>query len=418
MTQPKPNQRDVDILRRMAQRKIEIAQDPVNLERKRLWYALDGGTGGRPMVLAEVGGVMKEALPDTTLQCTDEWARGIERVLRAEIYQFEVLKDDHVIEPFMPAYWEMNVSSYGVEPVQHRPDNAGRLGARRWDPPIKDLDKDLDRMHPRTYSVDRQGTLATQAAMESVFGSILPVRIQGSFWWSLGMTNTAIDLIGLENLMLFMYDNPAGLHRLMNLLCEDYLAYAKWLEGERLLTLNNGNHYTGSGSIGYTLDLPARDWKVGMPVRTQDLWALLESQETVGVGPDLFEEFIFGYQLKIAKCFGKIYYGCCEPVHTRIQVLKKLPNMARVSVSPWADENAMARECGRQIVFSRKPNPAIISTENFDEAAIRADVGRTLDAAKGCRLEIIMKDVHTLNNEPQRLARWVQIAMEEIDRRA
>jgi len=66
-------------------------------------------------------------------------------------------------------------------------------------------------------------------------------------------------------------------------------------------------------------------------------------------------------------------------------------------------------------VYSRKPNPTLISTERFDEAAIRADIRHTLSAAKGCRVELVMKDVHTLNNEPERAARWVKIAREEIE---
>jgi hypothetical protein len=232
------------------------------------------------------------------------------------------------------------------------------------------------------------------------------------------MTITAIDLIGLENLMLFMFDQPEGLHRLMAFLRDDHLAVARWLEGEGLLCLDNLNDYIGSGSMGYTRDLPQPDWKPGMPVRTRDLWVLCESQETVGVGPEQFEEFIFPYQLDLARHFGKCYYGCCEPVNNRWHILKRLPNLARVSVSPWADEPFMAAACGREVVYSRKPNPSLISTSRFDEEAIRADLRRTLSAAGGCRLEIIMKDVHTLNNEPGRLARWVRLAREAIAERA
>ena len=109
-----------------------------------------------------------------------------------------------------------------------------------------------------------------------------------------------------------------------------------------------------------------------------------------------------------------MYYGCCEPVHSRIHILKAIPNLDRVSVSPWADEAIMARELGRRYVYSRKPSPAQISTARFDEDAIRADLRQTLTTARDCRLEIIMKDVHTLNNQPERLPRWVQLARETI----
>ena len=44
--------------------------------------------------------------------------------------------------------------------------------------------------------------------------------------------------------------------------------------------------------------------------------------------------------------------------------------------------------------------------------------GTTLSVTKpnNCSVEIVMKDVHTLNGEPGRLARWVKIARQEIDR--
>ena len=103
-----------------------------------------------------------------------------------------------------------------------------------------------------------------------------------------------------------------------------------------------------------------------------------------------------------------------ENLNNRWHVIRRIPNLARVSVSPWADQEFLAEAFGREYVFSRKPNPTLISTQVFDESLIRADIRRTLDIAGGTRLEIIMKDVHTLNNEPERLARWVQIAREEI----
>jgi hypothetical protein len=218
--------------------------------------------------------------------------------------------------------------------------------------------------------------------------------------------------------MLLMYDNPKGLHRLMAFLRDDCLAFAEWLEREGLFTLNNENDYIGSGSAGYTGELPQDDWREGDPVRMKDLWVLSESQETVGVGPDLFEEFIFPYQLSIVERFGLSYYGCCEPVHSRWHVIERLPNLRKVSVSPWADQDFMGEALGRDCVFCRKPNPALISTERFDEGAIREDIRRTLHAARGCNLEFAMKDVHTVSGHPERLGRWVEIAREAIDEEA
>ena len=410
---------DIDVLRRLAERKIRAAESSVNNERRKAWYAHDAGTGGRPMVLAEHGGIrdVKSPIPSDIYECSSEWARGVEGGLRSELYQFDVLLDDHVIEPSMSVNWKVTISDYGVQPVVHSGDHDGKMGSRRWDPPILDLDADFDKLREQRFSVDRNATLENIARMEYVFDDILPTRVRGSFYWTTGLTIQAIDLIGLDGLMLSMYDNPSGLHRLLGFLRDQHLAMISWLENEGLYSLNNENDYIGSGSMGYTISLPMKA-NGEDPIRAGDLWVLSESQETVGVGPELFEEFIFPYQREIVKRFGRCYYGCCEPVNNRWHILERLPGLARVSVSPWADEQFMAEHLGTRYVYSRKPAPSMISMRVFNEDEIRADIRHTLEVAKGCRVELIMKDVHTLHNEPQRLPRWVAIAREEIEKEA
>lgn len=407
---------DRDILRRLAGRIAAIADDPVNHERRAAWLALDSGRQDRPMILAEHLGIRDQHRPfDPVLECQQEWARTLERKLRETIWRFEVLGDDHVVEAAIDLPWRVTTSNYGVNVETHHGSTAERMGSYAWEPPIRDLDGDFALLKPRTFAVDRAQSWAERTRVEETLGDLLPVRWRFMPYWTMGLTWPAISLIGLEGLMMAMYDQPQGLHRLMAFLRDDHLAFTDWLEAEGLLTLNNGNDSIGSGSEGHTLDLPVAGFQPER-VRNRDRWVLVESQETVGVGPDQFEEFIFPYQKTMAEHFGKCYYGCCEPVHTRFRIIKGIANLARVSVSPWCDQEAMAAAVGRELVFSRKPNPTLISTEIFDEAAIRADLRQTLDVARGCRLEIIMKDVHTLSEDPGRVARWVAIARDEVAR--
>ncbi len=411
--------KDRRILRELAKLKRDRVESVENQQRREDWYRLDDSTqDSRPMLLAEFAGVndVEKPFNPDALECESELARTIEQGFRWMFFIFDNLKDDHVFEPVINIPWKVKVSDFGVEVISHKVEIDGLMGAINWEPPIKDIDRDFDKLKHRSYSVDREATLREKAILEEVFDGILDIGIRCNYWWTLGMTGQAIKLIGMENLMMYMFDNPQGLHRLMAFLHDDILAYSKWLEDEGLLTLNNQDDYIGSGSLGYSRALPASGAPVGGPVRRKDQWALLESQETVGVGPDQFEEFVFPYQKDIAEYFGRIYYGCCEPVNTRWHVIEKLENLQRVSVSPWCDQAFMGEVLGRRYVFSRKPNPTLISTEVWDEDAIRADLQSTLKSATGCRLEIIMKDVHTLNNEPWRISRWVEIAREEIAR--
>jgi hypothetical protein len=367
------------------------------------------------MILAETCGVLDELVPLSTLQCQEAWAREIERNLRELIFRCEQVNDDWVVEPRITWQWEVAIGDYGMQIELVRGQNEGKLGSYHWDPPIQDLDRDFDKLHIRSLSVNREKSLAWRDFLQEHFGDILPVEFRANYWWTTGLTWAAINLIGLQPLMMAIYDNPAGLHRLMAFLRDDFLHMLDWFEQEELLSPNNEDDYIGSGSIGYTNTLPHPRWKQGDPVRIGDLWGLSESQETVGVSPKLFEEFIFPYQLPVISRFGLSYYGCCEPVHTRIHILKQIPNLRRISVSPWCDQEIMAGECRGEIIFCRKPNPTQISTGTFDEDAIRQDIRTTLEAARHCALELVMKDVHTLNNQPSRLGRWVQIAREEIN---
>ncbi len=142
-------------------------------------------------------------------------------------------------------------------------------GANHIDAAITDLEKGFHKLKPRTFAVDRDASLSAKAFLEEFYDGILGVRMRGNPWWTMGMTMTAINIIGLESLMLYMYDQPEALHRLMAFLRDDHLALLQWLK-EELLTLNNEDDYTGSGSRGYTRALPQHDWEPGTPVRCRD----------------------------------------------------------------------------------------------------------------------------------------------------
>ena len=403
---------ECDILRRLAGRVAELSARPLEREKQDLWTKHNDLVPVRPLVFCDPENGWSEIIASEQIRCRHELARTWEYSLRKEIFWGEQMGDDRVIEPWFNVGWVYTRSDWGIHETNIGGDHGG---ARRWESPVRDLN-DLSKLRFPSIQVDRAATERLMAIAQDTLGELLPIRLRIAWYWTLGMTWELIKLRGLEQMMLDMYDNPGLLHRLMAFLRDDHLAFSGWLEREGLYSLNNENDYIGSGSVGYTRSLPQADWKPGSAVRNRDLWVLSESQETVGVGPQQFEEFIFPYQRELVAKFGKCYYGCCEPVHNRWHILKRLPNLARVSVSPWADQSFMAGALGRDYVFSRKPNPTLISTSVFDEDAIRADLRQTLDIARDCRLEIIMKDVHTLNNEPARLARWVRLAREESAR--
>jgi hypothetical protein len=51
--------------------------------------------------------------------------------------------------------------------------------------------------------------------------------------------------------------------------------------------------------------------------------------------------------------------------------------------------------------------------EVCDEDTIRTRLRQVFRHTRDCRVEAIMKDTHTIRNDPRRVVRWVQIALEE-----
>jgi len=176
------------------------------------------------------------------------------------------------------------------------------------------------------------------------------------------------------------------------------------------LDLVNKEEYVGSGGVAYTDELPAPDF--AGRVRLKDLWGFAEAQELVGVSPMMHEEFVFRHQRPMLERFGLNCYGCCEPVTDRLEYVLKFARMRRISISPWADRRKAADVLQDKYVYSWKPNPAIL-VGNFDAERVRAYIRETLEIAKDCVLEIVMKDVHTVEHDASRLWEWTRIVQEE-----
>lgn len=57
---------DLEVLRDLAKRVLEISHEPVNDERRRLWYKHNALQHTRPLVLAEAGIAVNELMPGSS----------------------------------------------------------------------------------------------------------------------------------------------------------------------------------------------------------------------------------------------------------------------------------------------------------------------------------------------------------------
>lgn len=150
-------------------------------------------------------------------------------------------------------------------------------------------------------------------------------------------------------------------------------------------------------------------------VKRSQLWGYMAAQELTAVSPAMHDEFMLRYQLPILKAFGLVAYGCCEDLTNKIGILRQIPNLRRIAVSPFADVGRCAAQTGRDYVFSYRPSPADMVSYGFDRSRIRSTLKRALEACGDCHVDITLKDVETVEKDTERVRRWVGLAREVID---
>lgn len=400
------------VLRRLAGQVADIATRPIEDEKRDLWYRHNALEPTRPVIFCDPENGWNEIISPSDLECEGQLARKWEMDLRKEIFWGTQMGDDYTVEPYFNVF---HVHSGGLDEWGLKETIIGGEdgGSYRWASPIKS-EEDLGKLHHPEIKVNFRATNRLVELAEETLGDQLTVRLRTNWWWTLGMTMRVAFLRGLDQLMYDMIDNPDLVHRIMAYMRDGTLALLDFLEEEKLLSLNNDGAYVGSGGLGWSKELPQSDFNG--KVRLRDMWGFAESQETVGISPQMFADFVFPYQLPILERFGLNCYGCCEPLDMRWHIVKQIPNLRRVSVSPWADVTNMADMLGDRYIFSLKPSPADLAVRNLDEQKIRAELRETFRITQDCRMEVIMKDNHTIGHNPQNVIRWCQIAREEAER--
>jgi hypothetical protein len=413
---------DRTILRDLAKRQAEIAALPVMPIRRQMWTDMnDGKPGTRPPFAIETPTFDRDFMPESIYRCQSEYGRRLEKGFLRHIRHYELLNDDHVCPDTLDMNWHVRCDEFGIQiHTEYIKDAQGVKTGYHFDCPITDLRNGFDMIKPSTFGIDREGTLAEKHFLDETFADILPVMIRSGMGGNAFLTNRLMHLMSMETFFLAMYDCPDTLHAVMAMLRDNVIRKWRWAEAEGLLMLNNGNQCTCGTCFNFTTLLPQPDAVPG-EIRFRDLWIGMNSQETVGVSPELFHEFVFPYYRDIAEMFGLVYWGCCEPADPIWETsLSRLPHLKAVSISRWADQRYMADVmAGRGIVFSRKPNPNLLGVDvTLNEEAWAAEIRETLEIVvpRGLPLEFVVRDVYTMHGDLNKPRRAVEIARREIDR--
>ncbi|MFI3169872.1 MAG: hypothetical protein R3Y06_08015 [Faecalibacterium sp.] len=286
--------KDVAILRCLARKYAEIAQDDSNGKLRILHRAVNDLQMIRPVVLID-------DLPwgelningELTLQCQDKDFRTAETYMRQTLYRFYHFRADMIVRPYIPVEKIIHSTGYGIEiqeeTIQHNGDT--HIVSHEYQDQFADCEG-LEKLHKCVITYDEEATNQIYYKIANAIGDIIPVKKTG----------------------------------------QNYLSAVTW---------------------------------------------------------DNIAEY---------------------------RIVEQIPNLRKISITPWADVNVAAQAIGKKYVMAAKPNPASVAMGVLDKAELRKEVMGIVDACykNGCAFDFALKDISTVGHNPNVVTEWEEIVMDII----
>ena len=160
---------------------------------------------------------------------------------------------------------------------------------------------------------------------------------------------------GPENVLFDLIDRPAFMQTIAPRYVAAKLPMLDQLEARGLLDCGQPRiHCTGA----HTDELPAPGFELARP-RAKDNRTAGMAQIIGSVSPAMYDEFEV-VAIRWYSRFGLAYYGSCEPLRDRGDIIRRIPNVRKISMSAWADVDRGAEAIGR--ASSSPARPALLWT--------------------------------------------------------
>jgi hypothetical protein len=349
---------------------------------------------------------------ELTCVCEDEYLRQVEGDLRRKLYQWRHMRGDMVLDRFYGVpVCATPVGCYADYGIKSQEEHAECNSFES----ILESEEDIQQITCPEVSVDWDETNRRLAKVNEIFGDLLPAEIHRiPHKWATPW-DVMIRWYGIEKLYMDMFDRPEYIHKLLTRFMKIQHEILDKQEAQGVLDPGNGNYRVGSGGLGITSDLPPVP--AGAHATAANMWGCGNAQIFSEVSPEMHWEFSLQYEKPYMERHGLTYYGCCEPLHKKMDILKRINNLRKISMSPWIDIDEAVEGVQQEYVFSFKPNPAMLAGESWNPEVVRSYLQEVLKKTDGCHVELILKDIHTVKGEPHRLWEWESIAMDLLEAR-
>ena len=399
---------DKQIIRELAKRSMEQATSERQLAvNKRMQDTNDLKLVRPPVMLNEIPWYQMDIDGDLVCQCQDPRAREVEGHLRRYLYMCKYFRADNILEPYFRVnrHFEVTPSGWEVQEEIRRTDDTNYIISHHYID-VLETEEAVEAFRMPELSLDPQKDEEAVNYYSDLLGDSMPVKLCGMSYLYFMPWDLIVRLRGMEPVIFDFYDRPEHLHVIMEKMCAAKQAELDFIEQNNLI---NSLPYELHCTPGLISGLADSGLKA--------TWFRGAAQGFSTVSPAMHEEFEINYVKPIAQRFAYTYYGCCEPLDNKLDVIRKIPNLRKVGCSPWANVEKMAEQLGGDFVLSRKPNPAHVA-HRTDPAEIREEIEETVKLAikYGCPLDITLKDISTVSHRPENLIVWSQAVSDVLDR--
>jgi hypothetical protein len=405
---------DTGILRRLAREYFLFSKEERNTERVKLHTAVNDLKMIRPVVLIdELPWNEMNINNELTLQCNDSFLREIEWYLRTNIYKYKHLPADMIMRPYIPIPKVIQSTGIGINVQEQtlKTDAKNNIISHYYNDQLKN-EEDLGKLRIPKITYNKVETLRQYDLVGEILGDIIPVKIVGMDYFGVNTWDDIAIYRGVTNLLMDLAERPDFSHKIVSKLTDIKLAELEQFEA---LDLFENAPYSLHCTPILTNDLPCKEVN-GKHISRKDIWGRGAAQIFSSVSKDMHEEFDIEYMKKTVGQCGLVYYGCCEALDKKIDIVEKLPNLRKISITPWANVNNAAEMINKKYVLASKPNPSSVAVAMLDKESLKHEIKTILDACKknNCACDIVLKDISTCCNRPENIFEWENIAMDMV----
>ena len=400
-------QRDKDIIRELAKRYMEYATDDKQRKmNERMLATNDLKIVRPPVLLDEIPWFEMDIDNELTCLCEDRTAIRLETWLRQSLFRRKHFKADTLFEPFYRVRMAYDTSDIGidVQETTKSTNEKNNIISHSYEDILED-EESVEKIKIPTFTARPDKDEKALELYTDIFGDVMPVKLCGRGFLYHAPWDKIARYRGMEPILYDFYDRPEHLHAIRQKFLDMAIAEMDFVEKHLHVDPTSPSlHCTPSMISGLAED----GWKA--------TWLRTMAQGFSEVSPEMHEEFELKYVLQIADRFAYTYYGCCEPLDNKLDVIFKIPNLRKVGVSPWAKEEVMAERLGGNFVYARKPNPSHVALVT-DPEVIRKETEKTVKLCQkyGCPVEFVLKDISTVSKRPENLIVWAQTVSDVLD---